>query len=58
MKLEIFNKLANDIKENIKITEINDDSKGAKFYEISQLNKSNLSEITILELEKLGYILK
>lgn len=53
-----INKYTGKIKENIEITEINDDSKGAKFYEISQLNKNNLSEITILELEKLGYILK
>lgn len=46
------------IKENIKIDNKNDDSKGAKFYDINKLNKKELSEITILELEKLGYKLK
>ncbi len=47
-----------NIKQNIEIDNQNDDSKGAQFYEISKLNKDNLSEITILELEKLGYTLK
>lgn len=47
-----------NIKQNIEIDNQNDDSKGAKFYEIAKLNKNNLSEITILELEKLGYTLK
>ena len=47
-----------NIKQNIEINNQNDDSKGAKFYEIAKLNKNNLSEITILELEKLGYTLK
>ena len=42
------------IEKNI-ITEINDDSKGAKFYDIDGLKKSMLSNITIIELEKLGY---
>ena len=43
------------IKESIKITNQNDDSLGAKFYEIDKLKKDNLSRIVILELEKLGY---
>ena len=47
-----------NIKTNIELDDANDDSKGAKFYEIAKLNKNNLSEITILELEKLGYTLK
>ena len=45
----------NDIKKEIKIDEINDDSMGAEFYPIKELTKDKLSEIAILELEKLGY---
>lgn len=45
----------NEIKENIEIDSKNDDSLGAKFYNIQELTKSNLSNIAILELEKLGY---
>jgi mutator protein MutT len=48
----------NEIKKDIKIDEINDDSLGANFYDISSLNKDNLSLIAIMELEKLGYTLK
>lgn len=46
------------IKENVEIDEQNDDSLGASFYNIKDLKKENLSLITILELEKLGYKLK
>lgn len=56
--LGIFYKILdykNDILENINIDEINDDSLGANFYNISELSKSDLSEIAKLELEKLGY---
>ena len=45
----------NEIKKEILIDSKNDDSLGAEFYEIDKLNKNNLSAITILELEKLGY---
>lgn len=45
----------NEIKQELTINEINDDSLGAKFYDINKLTKNILSEITILELEKLGY---
>lgn len=45
----------NEIKENIEIDSQNDDSLGAKFYNIEELTKDNLSNIAILELEKLGY---
>lgn len=48
----------NDIKEDVEIDEVNNDSLGAKFYDISSLSKSNLSDITILELKKLGYEIK
>ena len=48
----------NTLKNDIKIDEQNDDSMGADFYEISKLDKSKLSNIAILELEKLGYKLK
>ncbi len=43
------------VKENVEIDEQNDDSLGASFYNIKDLKKENLSLITILELEKLGY---
>lgn len=45
----------NKIKKEVKINEVNDDSLGADFYEISKLSKNELSSITIMELEKLGY---
>lgn len=45
----------NTIKNKIEIDNQNDDSMGAEFYNISQLNKKDLSAIAILELEKLGY---
>ena len=48
----------NKIKKNLKIDEINDDSLGAEFYDISKLTKEKLSDIAILELEALGYQLK
>lgn len=44
-----------EIKKYVKIDETNDDSLGADFYEISKLKKEELSNIAILELEKLGY---
>ena len=48
----------NELLEDIKIDEKNDDSLGAKFYEIDKLKKSELSEIANLEIEKLGYKLE
>ena len=54
---QVFN-YDNEIKKEINIDEINDDSLGADFYNISKLTKNNLSKIAILELEKLGYKLK
>ena len=51
-------KYENKIQKNIKIDEINDDSLGAEFYDINELKKANLSDIAILELEKIGYQLK
>lgn len=45
----------NDIKENISVDLVNDDSLGAGFYKISSLRKKDLSKIAILELEKLEY---
>lgn len=44
-----------EIKKEMKITDINDDSLGADFYTIKALTKDKLSDIAILELEKLGY---
>lgn len=48
----------NEIKNVVEITEQNDDSLGASFYEINKLSKDELSAIAILEIEKLGYSLK
>ena len=48
-------KYNNDINNNIELSDKNDDSLGAQFYNISKLTKSDLSLIASLELEKLGY---
>ena len=48
----------NELLEDIKIDEKNDDSLGAKFYEIDKLKKSELSDIANLEIERLGYKLE
>ena len=48
-------KYQNNIESSIKIDSINDDSRGAKFYNIKDLKKDNLSDIALLEIEKLGY---
>ena len=48
----------NEIKSDIKIDEINDDSLGSEFYEIDSLSKDDLSSIALLELNKLGYKIK
>ena len=48
----------NDIKKELEINSVNDDSLGAEFFDIDKLKKENLSKIVILELEKLGYILQ
>lgn len=54
----IIEEYSNEIKKEIKIDSQNDDSMGAEFYDIEKLNKKDLSDIAILELEKLGYKLK
>ena len=46
------------IKSKLNVNKQNDDSLGASFYEIKALKKEKLSLIVILELERLGYILK
>lgn len=51
-------KYNNEVKNNIEIDSINDDSMGAEFYDIDKLTKNELSKIAILELTKLGYNLK
>ena len=48
-------KFKNDIKKEVEIDSINDDSLGAEFFDINKLNKEQLSQIAILELEKMGY---
>ncbi|MEG0977125.1 MAG: NUDIX domain-containing protein [Bacilli bacterium] len=45
----------NKIKKEVEVNEINDDSLGSDWYDISKLTKKELSAIAILELEKLGY---
>lgn len=45
----------NEIKKEVKVDEVNDDSLGADFFDINKLSKKELSAIAILELEKLGY---
>lgn len=45
----------NEIKSHVEINDKNNDSLGARFYKIDELKKDELSEIAILELEKLGY---
>ena len=41
-----------EIKNDIEIDEINDDSMGADFYKISKLKKDELSKIIMMELKK------
>ena len=56
--LGIFYKILdykNEILNNININNQNDDSNGAEFYNINDLKKHMLSDIAILEIEKLGY---
>lgn len=48
-----INKYKNDIKSNIQITETNDDSMGAEYYDIKSLKNENLSNIAILAIERL-----
>jgi len=45
----------NEIKHEVQIDDVNDDSLGAEFYEIDSLTKDELSAIALLELNKLGY---
>ncbi len=45
----------NEIKNEVKVDEVNDDSLGAEFFDIDKLSKKELSPIAIMELEKLGY---
>ena len=51
----IIDKYKGAILENVELDEYNNDSLGARFYNISDLKKDNLSKIVISELEKLGY---
>lgn len=54
--LYIINDFKNEIKNNIAITHINDDSMGAEYYDIVKLKNDELSNIALLALEKLNYI--
>lgn len=51
-------KYKNDINNNIKLSNFNDDSLGAQYYDISKLSKDDLSDIASLEVKKLGYKLQ
>ena len=42
-----------NIEKNIEITEINDDSKGAEFYNIKELAEEELSSIANIEVKKI-----
>lgn len=53
--LYIINKFKNDIKNTVEITEINDDSNGAEYYDIVKLKEEQLSNIALLALKKLDY---
>lgn len=53
-----INKYEGRVKEKLDLDKQNDDSLGASFYEINQLKKEKLSNITIIELEKLGFNIK
>lgn len=53
-----INSYNGEVKKDIEITDTNDDSQGANFYEINKLTKNMLSKIALLELEKLGYDIK
>lgn len=43
------------LMKNVEINSKNNDSLGAELYDICKLTKDELSEIAIIELEKLGY---
>ena len=47
-----------DILNEVEITDINDDSMGAEFYDIESLKINDVSNITSLILNKLGYKIK
>ena len=49
-------KYNNEIKTKLEIDDQNDDSLGANWYNIKNLDKNKLSKIAILELEKLNYL--
>ena len=54
--LYLINDYKNDIKENIEITEINDDSMGAEYFDINKLAKEQLSNIALIGLQKLKFM--
>ena len=45
-----------EVQEVMEINEDNDDSLGAKYYDIKSLEKEDLSLLALLELEKMGLI--
>lgn len=49
-----INNYENDIKDNIEITEINDDSMGAEYYDIDLLIDNKLSNIASLAIGELN----
>ena len=54
--LYIINDFKNKIKEDVEITYINDDSKGAYFYDLNNIKKEELSKIVEIALKKLNYL--
>ena len=49
----LIKEYSGSINDNVEITEVNDDSKGAEFYDIDSLNSDMLSNIANLEINKL-----
>ena len=54
----IINKYNGTVQNKVELDQYNNDSLGAKFYNISELKEENLSKIAIMELKKLGYLSK
>lgn len=54
--LYLIKEYKNDIKETIEITEINDDSMGAEYFDISKLTEEQLSNIALIVLQKLKFM--
>ena len=52
MEIQIY-QVEQQIKKEVRVDEVNDDSLGAEFFNIGRLSKKKLSAIAIMELKKL-----